>query len=132
MAGVLKNWRSFIWAGKPGSNVPVRAFHASTWSSAPNCCSGSTTSRSRFRPVAPIATDIGDPTPPRWPTTAPPSEATDGPSVAVGLLNSACSDAAVRYLPSGPLPDLLLPPGDRMQGGAAVDAVTTSGVPAPS
>src|SRR5437764_1416363 len=109
IAGVLKNWRSFIWEGKPGSNVPVRAFQASTWSSAPNCCSGSTTSSSRRRPVAPMAIDIGDPSPPRCPKAGPPREATDGVSVAVGFLNSGASDAVVRYLPSGPLPYLLLP-----------------------
>ena len=35
--------------------------------------------------------------------------ATEGPSVAVGFLNSGWSVAMVRYLPSGPLPYLLLP-----------------------
>src|SRR5947199_8662330 len=132
MAGVLKNCRSFIWAGNPGSNVPVSAFQASTWSSAPNCCSGNTTSSNRLRPVAPIAIDIGDPAPPRCPKAAPPSDATEGASVAVGFLNSAASDAVVRYLPSGPLPYLLVPSAFSRYGGLPIDAVAISGLPSPS
>src|SRR5205085_2028844 len=77
-------------------------------------------------------TEDGEPFPARWPTTAPPREPTEGPSVAVGLLNSACSVASVRYLPSRPLPSLLLPSGVRTYGGLAIDAVTTSGFPSPS
>ena len=103
IAGVLKNIRSFIWAGKPGSYVPVVASQAPTWSSAPSCCSGSTTSRRRRSPVEPMAKASGESDPARRPNTPPPSDAIDEPSVAA-LLNSADDEAIVRYLPSGPSP----------------------------
>src|SRR5207302_7225424 len=86
----------------------------------------------RRRPVAPIAIDIGEASPPRCPNTGPPSDATDGVSVAVGFLNSGASDAVVRYLPSGPLPYLLLPSAVNRYGGLPIEAVAVSGLPSPS
>src|SRR5947209_10357560 len=79
-----------------------------------------------------MAMDIGEPSPPRCPKAGPPSDATEGASVAVGFLNSGASDAVVRYLPSGPLPYLLLPSAVSRYGGLPMDAVAISGLPSPS